>query len=100
MVNRNALSGEFYLIFILTAELFPTIMRGTAFGICNLVGRLSAMALLILPTFEDVASASIVLGLIMLLAAGLAITLEETVGKETEEMIQQSKDPILMRLIN
>ena len=100
MISRNILSGEFYLIYVHTMEIFPTRIRGTAFGICNLAGRCAAMPFLSQIVIFGLIEKPVILGGIMILTAGLAITLEETLEKETEEVIGQSKHPLLTSSTN
>ena len=95
MIAKGVVSGEFYLIYLHTAEIFPTRMRGTAFGICNIIGRCANM-----PYFSFlVMSTSWVLGIVMFATAGLAVTLEETLDKEFEEIADEKQVSLLNTLM-
>ena len=36
-------SGAFAIIYVYTAEMFPTVVRGTALGLCSLAGRIGGV---------------------------------------------------------
>ena len=95
MIAKGVVSGEFYLIYLHTAEIFPTRMRGTAFGICNIIGRCSNMHYL---NFLMMSSFW-VLGIVMFVTAGLAVTLEETLDKEFEEIADEKQVSLLNTLM-
>ena len=99
MVARLALSGEFYLIFIYTAELFPTNVRSSVFGICNCVGRISGVVSSYLFELSDLIEigSPATLGIIMILAALLSLMLEETLGKKMLEVHEdeEKETPLL-----
>ena len=81
MIARLAFSGEFYLIYLHTAELFPRCMRGTAFGIWSIVALIVTTITDLEPSKRD--DYTLILGLVvMFIAAALSITLEETLGKK------------------
>ena len=99
MVARLALSGEFYLIFIYTAELFPTNVRSSVFGICNCVGRISGVVSSYLFELSDLIEigSPAALGIIMILAALLSLMLEETLGKKMLEIheVEENEKPLI-----
>ena len=43
MAIRLSASAEFYILFLYTAELFPTHVRSLSLGICNFIGRLGGI---------------------------------------------------------
>ena len=94
MIARVVLNAEFYLLYLYTAELFPTYIRSTAVGICNFFGRFGgivASSLLIISDAIGIDS-SLILGVMMLLTALLSLLLEETNAKPMREMIGKEKD--------
>ena len=100
IIARFAISGEIYLIFIYTAELFPTYFRSTAFGICNIVARLGGMlASNLLLICEAIGiNYLIVLGVLSLLTAVFSLLLEETKKKALKEMVDSDHTlPLLDR---
>ena len=87
-LSLNLLSGQAYLVNIHTAEIFPTQMRGSAFSFCNIIAVL-IIYILDLTTFFDKYYLQIV-GTSMLLSAGCCVVLQETLGKEIDEMIENT----------
>ena len=98
IIARLALSGETYLIYIYTAELFPTYFRSTAFGICNFMARFGgilASNLLLICGYVGI-NYLIVLGVMALLTAVQSLMLEETRMKPLKEMIDKNElQPLL-----
>lgn len=84
---RFAISAEFFMIYIYTAEVFPTGIRSMAFGICNTIGRFAGLLssnLFAICSILGIKSA-LLLGIILLASAGLSFLLEETLGKDLDE---------------
>lgn len=44
MISRGAITGTYAAIYTYTPELFPTVIRNTAMGICSMVARLGAIS--------------------------------------------------------
>ena len=98
MVTRLGLAGEFYLISIYTAELFPTRVRGVVFGLCNFVGRFSGIFASYLPLWCGVIGIppAVVLGIAMAFSAAVATLLKETLGKKMLEVHEdEDSQPLL-----
>ena len=95
LIARTALYGGFYLIYIYTAEMFPTQIRGTAFGICNMAGRIASIAGTNFATLNSLIRSTIILGGIMILTAAVTMLLEETLGNELEEVIESNQQILL-----
>ncbi|CAD7922188.1 unnamed protein product [Amoebophrya sp. A25] len=89
LLNVVANATAFGAIFILTGELFPTAIRGTAFASSNFVGRVGSFLAPSLPelvpktfpTSEVTENSLLVLVVVAALSAALMCTLEETRGK-------------------
>ena len=91
-IEKCILAGDFYLLYLYTAEIFPTHMRASAFGICNAVGY---AAVLIVPYLENSSYQSkftIVIGLLMLFSSGLSTLLR----KELDQAVETNQ-PLLTR---
>lgn len=44
IVGKMALTGVYVVIYAVTLELFPTVIRSTASGICSMIARFGAIA--------------------------------------------------------
>ena len=93
---------EFCFLYIYTAEMFPTYIRGTAFSLCNIISRIiSTVGFSFFPGAGSF-GVSLIAGSIMILTAASCVVFQETQGKEIEEMIECTlTQPLLQpRLIN
>ena len=62
MVGKLAISASFTAIYLITAEIFPTVMRNFSMGCCGTVGRMGAV---VSPYIADLVRSSCVsMGLI------------------------------------
>ena len=43
LIGKGAISGALAVVYVFTAELFPTSVRGAAVGTCSTFGRLGAV---------------------------------------------------------
>uniref|UniRef100_A0A8D2CX45 Solute carrier family 22 member 16 n=1 Tax=Sciurus vulgaris TaxID=55149 RepID=A0A8D2CX45_SCIVU len=94
MIGKFAIGSAFGLIYLYTAELYPTIIRSTAVGsgsmVCRVVSIMSPLSKEISKTWILIPQLS--LGIMALLSLLLAVQLPETVGKPLvttwEEMAQ------------
>ena len=77
----------FNLVYIVTAEIFPTAFRGSIFGLSNVVGRVGGI---LAPLIDGVAKGSFmyIFGAVGLLSAFLSLFLKETKG----EVMADTKD--------
>ncbi|XP_061660137.1 solute carrier family 22 member 4-like [Syngnathoides biaculeatus] len=93
MVGKYAITTGFGLMFAYTTELYPTVLRNTAAGICNTVARLGSC---ITPYLLELRSYSpflpyIILGSLAVLAAFATVLLPESFGRPLPESIQQMR---------
>lgn len=44
MIGRFCISVGFFLVYLFTAELFPTMLRASSIGFCSMLGRVGAIA--------------------------------------------------------
>merc|ERR1711892_1357784 len=98
LVGKFFASGTIAIVYIYTAELYPTLIRSTAVGSCSVMAKLGGLAspyiALYLPTVASVASPYYVLGSLTLFGGLLALLLPETLGSklpETMEDVDQMK---------
>ena len=43
LTGKMGASGAFAIIYVYTAEMYPTVVRGTALGLCSLAGRIGGV---------------------------------------------------------
>ena len=82
-------SAGFNVFYLLVAETYPTQMRGTAFGIINMVGRLGG--LLAPLAMEWLPTGGVMMGLVAganLVLVLLGVNVEETRGKALEDRLE------------
>ena len=60
-IVKLCLSFEFFFIYIITGDVFPVELRGMAFGICNLIGRIGGIVSSNLVLISEVSSISMTL---------------------------------------
>lgn len=44
IVGKMSLTGVYAVIYVVTPEVFPTVIRSTAMGICSMIARVGATA--------------------------------------------------------
>ncbi|XP_064108852.1 organic cation transporter protein-like isoform X2 [Macrobrachium nipponense] len=96
--GKLAITAAFHLVYIYTAELFPTTHRSLAVGQCNVMARTGGI---VSPYINDLLGAviswgpSVLFSFVSLVAAGLALILPETKGTNlTEKGIKLRKSEI------
>ncbi|KAK3766839.1 hypothetical protein RRG08_051983 [Elysia crispata] len=99
LTGRMFSSGAYAILYLMSAELFPTVVRNSAIGTCNVFESLGGI---ISPYIADLGlivggpfSQSLpmfVFGSVSLVAGGLSLTLPETLGQPMPETIQDTID--------
>lgn len=95
LLGRMFSSGAYAILYLMSAELFPTVVRNSALGVCmvfeSLGGIISPyiadMGLIMSGPFSH-SLPMLVFGGVSLVAGGLSLTLPETLGKPMPETIQ------------
>jgi len=87
ILGKFGITSSFNIGFLYTSELFPTNVRGTAYGICNSVGRISGV---FAPLLGGSIWAMFGLGVFALITGSLLFKLEETGGKPMEDFVKAS----------
>lgn len=101
-IVRFAITSAYLLIYVYTAELFPTHVRSIAFGGCNIVAR---FATFLAPNLINIGKylniePLLLLACLQIIAGLLSTRLEETLGKELRESIQEESDNREVNIIN
>ena len=91
VAGKFGASAAFTLIYLYTAEMFPTTVRATALGVCSMGARvggiLAPQVVLYLPTVAPKESPMAVMGVCSLVGAFLSVFLPETLGSHTVQSI-------------
>ena len=53
LVGKFGASASFFVVYLYTAELFPTTVRNQAVGACSLVARIGAITALMMDPLKD-----------------------------------------------
>ncbi|OMJ75380.1 hypothetical protein SteCoe_25497 [Stentor coeruleus] len=93
-LGRFFISSEYFVIYIYTVELFPTRIRNMAYGICNFIGRIAGMISSNMITICEAAGISpvAVLAITMIMASVISCFLEETLGKNMMEFVEEDEN--------
>ncbi|KAI1305316.1 Organic cation transporter-like protein [Halotydeus destructor] len=89
VLGKGTIASSFAMIFLYTAEVYPTMVRSAAFGLCSTMGRVGAIAAPGVLTLDFLGSTTplIVCAVAALVAAILALDLPETHGKPLPESL-------------
>ncbi|XP_071153913.1 organic cation transporter-like protein [Mytilus edulis] len=97
MVGKLCVSTAFFLIYVITAEIFPTIIRATAFSFCDMGGRIGSISSsyigklgVLVDTRFGQALPLIIFGSVGTLAGLLAIFLPETGKTKLPDTVQEA----------
>jgi len=90
MAGKLFAAGNFSVVYMYTAEIYPTTIRNTAIGACSFAGRVGAVMApplaLYLPNIQK-SLPMLIMGGASVIGAGLALVLPETVGAKLPEQI-------------
>ena len=92
------MTAVLYLVYICTAEMYPTYIRCTGMGFCNAIGKFSFFLVIPFGKFGNVDNdfdSSFKVGVVLLISAAFSILLEETLEKEMDEVIVTYGQPLL-----
>ena len=91
LIGKMLASGNFSVVYMYTAELFPTIIRNTAIGSCSMVARIGGISApyiaLYLPHIQKELP-MLILGGSSLVGGFLAFALPETLGSKLPETLE------------
>ena len=93
LVGKFIASANFAIIYVYTAELFPTIIRNSAIGACSCVARVGAILALLLQELSAFYKPApmVILGTVALVAGVMALYLPETAGNKLPETMEDAK---------
>ncbi|XP_060853178.1 solute carrier family 22 member 4-like [Rhopalosiphum padi] len=94
LVSKLAISIAFCIIYMLTAEIFPTRMRATMMSMCSMLGRIGSMLApqaTLLTEYFGVFATMLVFGLTALAAAAITMTLPESKNIKLPDTINEAE---------
>ncbi|KIH69079.1 transporter, major facilitator family protein [Ancylostoma duodenale] len=95
MISKGAITGTYAAIYTYTPELFPTVIRNTAMGVCSMVARLGAisgtyLSMWLAETPNGKVYMILPFAVMTIVAAALTLLfLPETMGTPLSETIEQ-----------
>ena len=92
LIGKFGISAAYAIVYLYTAELYPTIIRTTSIGICSLVCMLGSIAGLLIEILGDYwkPAPNLAMGIIAIMAGCLVLLLPETAGKGLPETMYQA----------
>ncbi|XP_053468656.1 solute carrier family 22 member 13 isoform X2 [Ictalurus furcatus] len=94
MTGKFGITSSFAIIYIYTAELFPTVLRQTGIGLSSMLARIGGVLAPMINLLGESNSAlsTVIFGFAPLLGAALALGLPETANKPLPDTIQDIQD--------
>jgi len=92
LVGKFGASISFFIVYLYTAELFPTTVRNQAVGICSLVARIGGITALLLDLTKVfwLPAPVFIMGVIATVAGCLATLFPETLGQKLPEDMEDA----------
>ncbi|CAD5114785.1 DgyrCDS3827 [Dimorphilus gyrociliatus] len=90
-IGRFGICGAFTIIYVFSAELFPTVVRNVGIGVGSFSARIGGL-LAPFMTRLDITAALIIFGILSLAASALAILLPDTLGVSLPETIKEGEE--------
>ncbi|XP_072037058.1 organic cation transporter protein-like [Amphiura filiformis] len=93
MLGKFCISATYAIIYIYTAEIYPTIVRGAGMGICSMSARIGAIISPIILIIGDYWAPLplIIFGSSSVIAGFLVLLLPETTGKQLPETLEEGE---------
>jgi len=84
LIGKLMASASFVIVYIYTAELFPTLIRNRAIGSCSAIASVGGITALLLNLIKEhwTSGPMVVMGIVAIMAGGLATLFPETVGQK------------------
>ena len=94
LIGKFGASASFSIVYVYTAELFPTVIRNQAVGTCSLVARIGGITSLLMDLLKVywLPAPVFIMGVVATAAGVLAIFFPETLG----EKLPETKEEALM----
>ena len=92
LIGKFGASAVWGIVFVYTAEMFPTVIRNQAVGACSLVARLGGILSMLLDLLKVywLPAPVFIMGVVATVAGALAIFFPETLGEKLPETIEEA----------
>ena len=92
LLGKFMASASFSIVYLYTAELFPTAVRNQAVGTCSLVARMGGISALLLDNLKVfwLPAPVFIMGCVATVAGGLAVLFPETLGRRLPETMEEA----------
>jgi len=92
LLGKFMATANFAIIYVYTAELYPTIIRNSAIGSCSSIARVGAILALVLQLLQAyyLPAPMLIMGATALIAGCLALYFPETVGNRLPETMEEA----------
>uniref|UniRef100_A0A674PD56 Si:dkey-166k12.1 n=1 Tax=Takifugu rubripes TaxID=31033 RepID=A0A674PD56_TAKRU len=94
MLGKFGISASFAVIYVYTAEIFPTVLRQTGIGASSMFARIGGILAPLINLLHNQSSAipQVIFGASALLAAGLALALPETANRPLPDRVEDAEN--------
>ena len=92
LLGKFMASASFSIVYLYTAELFPTAVRNQAVDTCSLVARMGGISALLLDNLKVfwLPAPVFIMGCVATVAGGLAVLFPETLGRRLPETMEEA----------
>ena len=92
LIGKFGASAVWGIVFVYTAEMFPTVIRNQAVGACSLVARLGGILSMLLDLLKVywLPAPVFIMGVVATVAGALAIFFPETLGEKLPESMEDA----------
>merc|ERR1719431_1478914 len=92
LLGKFGASASFAIVYVYTAEMYPTVIRNQAVGTCSLVARLGGIGALLLDLLKVywLPAPVFIMGVVATVAGGLAVFFPETLGEKLPETMDEA----------
>eukprot|EP00057_Strongylocentrotus_purpuratus_P011141 XP_011665615.1 PREDICTED: organic cation transporter protein [Strongylocentrotus purpuratus] len=94
MIGKFGISASFTILYLYTAELYPTKIRSVAMGTCSMFARISGIMAPLILTLANIWSPLplVIYGSVTVIAGLLTLFLPETLGQKLPETIEEGEN--------
>eukprot|EP00090_Calanus_glacialis_P003552 TRINITY_DN1261_c0_g1_i5.p1 TRINITY_DN1261_c0_g1~~TRINITY_DN1261_c0_g1_i5.p1 ORF type:complete len:603 (-),score=150.76 TRINITY_DN1261_c0_g1_i5:95-1903(-) len=92
LIGKFGASASFAIVYVYTAEMFPTVIRNQAVGTCSLVARIGGITSLLLDLLKVywLPAPVFIMGVVATTAGALAVFFPETLGEKLPETMDEA----------
>lgn len=92
LIGKFGASASFCIVYVYTAELFPTVIRNSAIGACSSMAYVGGICAILIGLTKQISVVipMIVMGIVAVIAGISAIKFPETVGNELPETMEDA----------